>query len=252
MTALREALQSAGYIAAKDRLAAVALEVVRLTPEQLEAFSGYAFDQERDRIQRRILQVAREAVQASPKNWDGAKEAFYAKVRKDPDLLWELLAPYRAQASQFWLTQASAQLHEEKKRDRPAEATRVAGVGAVHLRGDNQKASDRPRPQTQSAEGQVAVGDHESHAPRALAAAGAAAVSAVARLSLLDTFKVNGQAIGDLTAAEANKWAGSRERDARFVRLLTANLPPDQPIRKYRTPDDTQALYAQAEAERAE
>ena len=78
---------------------------------------------------------------------------------------------------------------------------------------------------------------------------GMASVGAVAAASLLDTFRVNGQAIGDLTSREAAQWAGSRERDARFVRLLVENLPLDLPIRRFRTADEAAKLYARAQDE---
>jgi hypothetical protein len=70
------------------------------------------------------------------------------------------------------------------------------------------------------------------------------------KLSKLDSFMVNGQPIGDLTPEEANGWAGSRERDASFVRMLTAGLPPGRPIRLSRNGDDVDALWEAAEAER--
>lgn len=195
-----------------------------------------------------LLDVARQSIQANPRNWDGAKSEFYRLIRNDADLLWELLEPFRAQAAQRWLSQASAELHEQ---NRPADL-RLVGGAPGQSRCDNQGAGARRADLPESAMGQDVHVGHAAHAPRASAMAGAAAVSAVARLSLLDTFKVNGQPIGDLTPTEANKWADSRERDARFVRLLTANLPPDEPIKKYRTPDDAQALYARAEADHAE
>jgi hypothetical protein len=79
------------------------------------------------------------------------------------------------------------------------------------------------------------------------AAAGAARLAAHVRLSKLDTFLINGQKIGDVTASEAVAWAGSRDRDVRFVRLLTANLPPDRPIREFVSAEDADTLYASAE-----
>lgn len=70
-------------------------------------------------------------------------------------------------------------------------------------------------------------------------------------LSKLDTFIINGQKIGDLTPEEANGWAASRERDARFVRLLTANLPPNRPIREFVTPGLANDLFERAQKEMA-
>jgi len=248
VTALKLALTAAGYASAAEHLAKIAADCVAMTPEQWAEYRGSITNAEQDRIQRRLMQVAREAIQAAPRNWDGAKDAFYAKVRRDPDLLWELLAPYRAQAVQLYLTQAAAALREEQK-PRVVADTR-SGAGQVHR--EHQESDARTATAPKSEGGHFADVDRSPYAPRASVARGATAVMAVTRLSLLDTFKVNGQSIGDLTSAEAVKWAGSRERDARFVRLLTANLPPDQLIKKYRTGEDAAALYAQAETGHAE
>lgn len=249
MNAISAALEKAGYKSATERLREIATNVLAMNSEQLAEYCEISFDADRDRIQRRLMQVAKEAIKASPRNWDGAKDAFYAKVRKDVDLLWELLAPYRSQAVQLLLTRAAGEVREEQRSSSPLRET--GGAPGQRCR-ENQKQLARRADLPESKGGQDVYVGHAAHAPRASAMAGAAAVSAVARLSLLDTFKVNGQPIGDLTPAEANKWADSRERDSRFVRLLTANLPQDQPIKKYRTPDEAQALYAQAEAGRAE
>lgn len=64
--------------------------------------------------------------------------------------------------------------------------------------------------------------------------------------SLLDTFKVNGQSIGDLTPREVEGWANSRRRDARFAQLLIAGLPPTKIIRRFRTAEEAATLYQQA------
>lgn len=210
------ALQSAGYETVDARLLRFVAESVR--EPAAEPFT----DPDSDRQQRRLMQVAKESIKASPRNWDGAKDALYSKIRSDAALLWELFAPYRSQAVQMLLTQAATELREE---ERPRL---VAGGGA------GQMASVRPENAARSAR------------------AGMEAAAAVARKTLLDTFRVNGKPIGDLTPQEANAWASSRERDARFVRLLTANLPPDRPIREFRTGEDAQELYAQAEATRDE
>lgn len=199
-----------------------------MTSAEWAEYRGCITNDEQGRIQRRLMQVAREAIKSSPRNWDGAKDAFYAKVRKDADLLWELFSAHRAQAAQFWLSQASAAIRDEERPRLVADTKSDAG----HCPLDDHLRSARV-------------------APNAFAAQ-AAAIAHVTHLSLLDTFKANGKPIGELTPEEANKWAGSRERDARFVRMLTANLPPDQPIKKYRTPEDAAAMYARAESDHAE
>lgn len=73
--------------------------------------------------------------------------------------------------------------------------------------------------------------------------------SVTVRLSLLDTFRIEGRAIGDLTPNQARTWARKSSIPPRFVVLLTANLPPNDPIRKHRQAEDTEAIWKQAEEE---
>ncbi len=191
MTAIAQAMQAAGYSPAAERL-------------------------------RRIAETV---LQAHERDWTAARSEFVAKVQNDPELLWELFAPYRNQAIQSVLSAAAAKLRRDRT---PREVPRQGGGG-----------------------GHRAVDDQVTTAPAAprSPSAGLAAVAAVTRQSLIDTFQLNGRPIGDATSREALSWAGARERDARFVRLLTANLPLDLPIRRFRSdPDEVAALYAQAEA----
>jgi len=67
------------------------------------------------------------------------------------------------------------------------------------------------------------------------------------RLSKLDTFLINGRKIGDCTPEEAEGWAGSRERDAKFVRMLIHGLPPDKPIRDSIKGEEADSIYEKSE-----
>lgn len=69
------------------------------------------------------------------------------------------------------------------------------------------------------------------------------------KLSKLDTFLVNGSPVGDLTPEEAMGWAESRERDARFIRLLTQGLPPGRPIRDSYRGAEVDQMYEMVEHE---
>ena len=55
------------------------------------------------------------------------------------------------------------------------------------------------------------------------------------QLSLLDEIRLDGRSIGDMTPNEARTWARGQAKHVRFVTLITANLPPDEPIRRYHT-----------------
>lgn len=67
------------------------------------------------------------------------------------------------------------------------------------------------------------------------------------RLSKLDTFRINGRAIGDCTPEEAAGWAASRVRDAHFVRALIHGLPPGKPIRESLKGDEADTIYEKSE-----
>lgn len=177
-----------------------------------EAFHRAGYVSPRDRL----AEVAQDAVTLHPRDWSAAKRWFWDQISGDAALLAELFEPYRNEAAQIALARAS-------------KAARSSDDRAGHPASDDQRPNARPG------------------ASQADQSAAMLAVGNVTRLSLLDSFRINGQPIGDVTPREAMGWAGARERDARFVRLLTANLPAEEPIRKYRTPDDAAELYARAE-----
>lgn len=233
MSAIAAAFEQAGYVSPRERLHAVLMQVCALPEAEWREAEGAEIDPEADRQRRRLMQIAKDSLNLAPRKWDGAKDAFYRAVRNDAPLLWELFAPYRAQAVQLLLSRAAAELRELERA---------------------QRAAAEP-----SAGGRSSSEDHIGCASRANFSAGQAAVdrarvtlageAAIVRKSLLDTFTINGRPIGDITPAEALAWAKSRRRDVRFVELLTANLPPGDPIRRYRRADDTQAIYEQAQRE---
>ena len=72
-------------------------------------------------------------------------------------------------------------------------------------------------------------------------------LSKICTAGLLGSFLVNNRPIGEVTPVEANLWAASRQRDAKYVLLLTENLPPNEPIGKWRTAEEAATLYARAE-----
>jgi hypothetical protein len=213
-TALGAAFQKAGIVPATDRLSNAVASVIGMTAEEWHAALSETRDDPKQK--ERLLATAMEAIRANPRNWDGAKDALYKAVKDDAALLWALFEPYRLIAVQRLLTEAAAAMREQERKDMDQRLRDVKGRSDFGSREDSAR----------SRSGMDAA--------------------AVARLSMLDTFKINGQPIGDCTAKEANAWATSRERDARFVRMLTENLPPDQPIRKFRRPEDADQFYVKA------
>lgn len=231
-TAMGHAMRAAGIVPPVERLAAIIRALVIQRPA-----CGAPEDWTDNAARARLTEVAMNAVRDNPRNWDGARDALFREVRGDAALLWELFAPFRNQAAQMVLTAAASDLRRE-------ELARQGQRGAGQVRSEGHSGCARP-PRNAPATGRGDAGHHSVGTHGVVA--GVAAITEVVRRSLLDTFRVNGQPIGDVTPREAEKWASSRERDARFVRRLTENLPPDTPIRRFRTAEEAERLYDEAE-----
>ena len=66
------------------------------------------------------------------------------------------------------------------------------------------------------------------------------------RLTMLDTFKIEGTPIGDMQAGAARAWARREGRHVRWVVMLTANMPAADPIRRWISAEDADALWARS------
>jgi hypothetical protein len=173
VTTLGDALRSAGLMPAADRLRAAILSALR------NPAAAPSAEPERNPVAaQRLHEVAMSAVKANPRNWDGARDALIRSVRNDAALLWELFAPYRAQALQAALTAAATELRKTET----LRATPRREGGAGHCGHDNRPGLARPPSTT-----------------RGISSAAVSAVAQTAVASLLDTFTVNGQPIGDLS-----------------------------------------------------
>lgn len=64
---------------------------------------------------------------------------------------------------------------------------------------------------------------------------------------ILNSFKVNGEPIGDCTVETVSNAAAKTERDARFMRFLISGLPPTGTIRQYRTDEEAERLWRLAQ-----
>ena len=192
--------------------------------------------------QERLAEIATKALIANAANWSAAQAAVLDAVKNDAALLWELLEPYRGAVVQKLLTQVAAEMRAAQ-RDGGGQCSRASHISAAPaVRLVPQPQSDRRvQPERPTA-------PRPSVAPRNPVVA-AQAVADVVRLSMLDKFRANGIPIGDMTSEQANRWAVSQQRDVTFVRMLTANLPPTEPIRKYRTAEEADALYQKAKDE---
>lgn len=190
----------------------------------------------------RLEQAAREAIGASNRNHERALALLQAAVIDDASLLWELMMSDRERLMRALIYKMAAggdganRWVNASTRVSPASGglpARASGEGgAVRVECEHQPQPDRPA------------------VPRRTLA-GVAAAAETVRRSILQTFLVNGQPIGSATVSEARAWARSRQRDAKFVELLTANLPDAAVIGERRSAEDADALYQQAESEHA-
>lgn len=236
---MAEALRAAGVVTADERLRGIARMVLHMTSAEWEQAVQLSWDDPAQRT--RLLETAMQAVKTNPRNWDGAKDALYKAVKSDADLLWAMFEPYRVVAMQRLLTDAAALVRAQESKLQPKLREVGGRVQASSRPGAPERKPADTRPQ--SAGGQAGCDNQKQNAPSRSGMDGRADV---VRWSMLDSFPINGRKLGDCTPQEAEKWAGSRERDARFVKLVIANLPANEPIRKYRRPDEVDAMYEEA------
>ncbi len=200
----------------------------------------------------RLRQIAVDAFVKNPggNQWDAAKEYILTAIRTDAELLWELFAPARASSVQRLMSEVKDRMHREHK----AQERQSAQAGGGQSRCDNQLGSAPAG--SQDARSQDRAGDAgpmESRQPMAdrpaspPSTAGMAAASAVARLSLLDTFMPDGlRPIGKWGVGEARSWARRTGMHVRFVDMLTSNLPMEGIIESYRTAEDAAEYWKRA------
>jgi hypothetical protein len=132
-----------------------------------------------------------------------------------------------------WEPGIAEQLVDRVLGEAEPEVSRAARVAARKIAERNKAAAAAPR-------GPVAVPDRREAARDARRET---IVKTALRLSKLDTFMVNGRPVGDCTPEEAEGWAASRERDAKFVRLLISGLPLSRPIRESITGEEADTTY---------
>jgi hypothetical protein len=206
MTQLANALREAGIVTVAERLRDMAINVL--------------------------------AVHASSRA--AASEAMYAAVRYDTDLLDELFAPYRELALKRLLGAVESEMRQHERAEQEK-----AGSGGRGSRDDHgvYAPSARPGGGLEGGESQGAVAPAAPPPDRRMAQE---SVANVMRLTMLDTFKIDGIAIGDMQAGAARAWARREGRHVRWVGLITANVPAADPIRRWIAPDDADALWARS------
>lgn len=178
----------------------------------------------------RLREAARDAVARSNRDYEAARDLLFEAVQNDAGLLWEMFAPFRADAARRVLQRAFNETreiggHQAGEIHWPL----AADAGAGHRRRDNHTIHARPRAPNVSA----------------IRAAGAM----VAR-SILDAHMTAlGKPLGDCSRDELLALAKRSRRDAKLYEFCASGLPPTGVLRDYRKPEEVEALMRAAEKE---
>lgn len=167
-----------------------------------------------------------QAVCDHPKDGAAATAALRASITDDPDLMRLL---FEQHYFRYWKDVLAGLIHREMRQKQRVQVEAYTRA--------------MPSPRDTSDDDRVRASDRFRDAQHGLTAVNDAATKA-----LLDTFIINGKPIGDVTPIEAASWAASRERDARFVRMLIGGVPENDPIRRWVTQEEAERLYKMAEA----
>jgi len=189
-------------------------------------------------VEERLRDIAVQVLAAHGSSRIAAANAMYARVRHEPDLLEGLFAPYRELA----LRRLLGGVESEMRREEIARQEKAQGEGHI-ASGDHAGSAFIARP----------GGGHKKADDRAQAApvqpdrrAAQESVGKVLRLTMLDTFRIDGTPIGDVQAGAARAWARREGRHVRWVTMLTSNVPAADPIRRWITPEDADEMWSRS------
>ncbi len=177
--------------------------------------------------QQRLDAIADAAWAEHPRTMDFAREYVLREVETDAGLLWTMFKNWHRPAATFLLEASAARIRERRA------AKYISGASS---------AEHTITTQPQRAGGRNAIGP--SAADKAAAREHVAGV-----ISKLDTYKVNGRPVGDVTPEEALSFRDAKARENRFIDLLTAGLPPHLPIRHFVRPEEAEAMWRRAQEE---
>jgi hypothetical protein len=189
-------------------------------------------------VEERLRELAIEVLAAHGSSRVAAANALYARVRHDADLMDGLFALYRELA----LSRLLGGVESEMRREEMTRQQKASG-GGHPPRGDLTKTAPTASPDG----GRYEDADRAKLAPvPPNRRAAQESVGTVLRLTMLDTFRIDGTPIGDVQAGVARAWARREGRHVRWVMLLTANVPADDPIRRWITPEDADTMWSRS------
>jgi hypothetical protein len=189
-------------------------------------------------IEEQLRSIAIEVLAAHGTSRIAAANALYARVRHDADLLDGLFEPYRELA----LRRLLGGIESEMRRDELTRQERARGGGRI-ASDDHAGSAPNERP----------GGGHKAREYQIPGAptppnrrAAQDSVGTVLRLTMLDTFRIDGMPIGDVQAGVARAWARREGRHVRWVTMLTSNVPAADPIRRWISAEDADDLWARS------
>ena len=191
-------------------------------------------------IEERLRSIAIEVLAAHGTSRIAAANALYARVRHDADLLDGLFEPYRELA----LRRLLGGVESEMRREEMTRQEKARGGGRI-ASDDHARSAPNERPDGGHSAGETLV----SAAPVATPPNRRAAqdsVGTVLRLTMLDTFRIDGMPIGDVQAGVARAWARREGRHVRWVTMLTSNVPAADPIRRWITAEDADEMWSRS------
>lgn len=212
-----------------------------------EAFEKAGF-RPAETVSAQLKRMMREAITAGSGKADSSRDHFIAALARadDASLLWELFADVRAAVIGRLFTETLVELRATGAQPNAGGSTETMPKGQGFVASpatqtEGAARNDLPSGHSNGAAPSVpnAAAGAVQHVPQGqLATAPAAApqrpsrlryesTEKVARLSILRTFRINGQALADVTGAEARAWLKNHQRDGRFVALVTYQVPDE-------------------------
>lgn len=208
--------------------------------------------------------IADYALRTHPRNFIAAARLLYSKLEIPPEIEELLGKPLIEEKVKEYLRKFSQERSSEAAKETPERAGGTAPQSLTPTAAGASAASSSDPVTFVTDDFDITEkgaspggGDHVaddsqagtvSPAKSSAVTAGAiVALSNVVRRSLLDSFPINKQPIGDVGRDEAEAWLVSHDRDGRFVRMLIQGVPPKGRIRDYVTPEEAERIYRLAE-----
>lgn len=209
MPQLAAALRKAGYGTTEERLRDVATEVLGVYPDP---------------------------------NSVAAQEALYARILDQADLVCLLFAPWRTPALKRCLILTDEQIKEQAPK--PAKS---------HEKRFPQPPARPPATPPHFSElvdmGRLTPASlmlAKEEARRGVRREAQAAVGEVLRRSRLEMFMIDGRPLAALSVGAARGWALGRGREARWILLMTANMPADFIVGKQVSAEEAETYWRRA------